>query len=108
VRAWRAVSGLLGAFLTKYELLDIENLPKEINIPEIQKALNILKEMSFSKKEKDIYNAQLNLLHKGEEDRAHNKNKSKKDFKNKKSSIFETIVSSMKKFLEYFSKIYKK
>ena len=50
------------AVLTNHDLLGIKNLPIEINTPEIKKALRIMKEMSFNKLEREIYNSHLDFL----------------------------------------------
>jgi len=50
------------AVLTKYVLLVEQELPQEINIPEIKKALKIMKEMNLSKGEREIYNSHLDFL----------------------------------------------
>ncbi len=50
------------ALLTRYDLLDATNLPKEIDFPEIKKALQVMQEMSFSVKEREMYEAHLDFL----------------------------------------------
>jgi predicted transposase/invertase (TIGR01784 family) len=50
------------AVLTKYDLLNIEDLPEKINLPEIKKALKIMHEMSLNKEEREVYNSHLDFL----------------------------------------------
>ena len=50
------------AVLTNHNLLNVKDLPKEINIPEIKKALRVMKEMSLSRNEREIYNSHLDFL----------------------------------------------
>ena len=49
-------------FLAKYELLDIENLPKELDNPKIRKAIEIVNVMNFTKAEKEAYEGRLKWL----------------------------------------------
>ncbi len=49
-------------FLAKYELLDIENLPKELDNPKIRKAMEIVNIMNFTKAEKEAYEERLKWL----------------------------------------------
>ena len=49
-------------FLAKYELLDIENLPKELDNPKIRKAIEIVNVMNFTKAEKEAYEERLKWL----------------------------------------------
>jgi predicted transposase/invertase (TIGR01784 family) len=84
------------AFLTKYDLLKLRNLPEELNVPEIKKALKILKEMHLSKNELEIYNSQLSAIRKfAEED------KNQKNNKDKKTSIFKLVTSSAKSLIDF-------
>jgi len=59
------VKGMLDAWvaiLTRYALLDVNNLPTQINTPEIKKALQIMQEMEFTAYERDLYNTHLDFL----------------------------------------------
>ncbi|MBS0290776.1 MAG: Rpn family recombination-promoting nuclease/putative transposase [Proteobacteria bacterium] len=47
------------AFLTRQDLLNQNNLPKEINQHHIQKALNVLNIMNFTPQEREAYEANL-------------------------------------------------
>ena len=49
-------------FLAKYELLDIENLPKELDNPKIRKAIEIVNVMNFTKAEREAYEERLKWL----------------------------------------------
>ena len=48
--------------LTKYELLDMKDLPEKINLPEIKKALKVMYEMNLNKDEREIYDSHLDFL----------------------------------------------
>jgi predicted transposase/invertase (TIGR01784 family) len=50
------------ALLTKYELLNFKDLPKEINDFEIKKALKAMKEMNLTRNERELYDAHLDFL----------------------------------------------
>ena len=50
------------AVLTRYVLLNAKSLPKEIDFPEIKKALSIMQEMKFNEHERDMYDAHLDFL----------------------------------------------
>ena len=50
------------AVLTKHDLLNIEELPEEINTTEIKKAIKVMQEMSMNEIERDTYNAHLDFL----------------------------------------------
>jgi predicted transposase/invertase (TIGR01784 family) len=50
------------ALLTRYDLLDVKELPKEIDFPEIKKALKVMQEMKFSDEEREMYNMHLDFL----------------------------------------------
>ncbi len=50
------------AFLTRYDLLNSDKLPKELNNPSLKKALNVLEVMSFTKVERDAYEDHLKWL----------------------------------------------
>jgi len=50
------------AVLTKYDLLDIKDLPDKINLPEIKKALTVMYEMNLNKEEREIYDSHLDFL----------------------------------------------
>jgi predicted transposase/invertase (TIGR01784 family) len=50
------------AFLTRHDLLDIKKLPKELDDPKVQKALDVLEEMNFTKKEREAYEDHLKWL----------------------------------------------
>jgi len=50
------------AVLTKYSLLNVKELPQEINIPEIKKALKVMREMQLSQTEREIYDSHLDFL----------------------------------------------
>lgn len=45
--------------LTKYSLLDRKKLPKQMNKPEIKKALKVMNEMTFSALEREVYNSHI-------------------------------------------------
>ncbi len=83
-------------FLTKHDLLDVENLPEAINVPEIKKALNLIRDMHLSKNEKKIYNSQLDALH-----RCIVEDKNKTGAKKKKTSIFEFTKSEVRNFIDF-------
>ncbi len=51
-----------GCFLTKYDLLDKNKLPKKLVDAGIEKALNVLDEMNFTKKERELYEDHLKWL----------------------------------------------
>jgi predicted transposase/invertase (TIGR01784 family) len=50
------------AVLTKYDLFNIKDLPEEVNIPEIKKALRVMEEMTMNEEERDVYNSHLDFL----------------------------------------------
>ena len=50
------------ALLTRYDLLDAKKLPKEIDFPEIKKALKVMREMKFNEEEREMYNMHLDFL----------------------------------------------
>jgi predicted transposase/invertase (TIGR01784 family) len=50
------------AVLTKYDLLNITELPDKINMPVVQKALKVMHEMNLSKEEREIYDSHLDFL----------------------------------------------
>ncbi len=50
------------AILTNYNLLNTKDFPKEITTPEIHKAITVMKEMSLSKLEREVYNSHLDFL----------------------------------------------
>jgi predicted transposase/invertase (TIGR01784 family) len=50
------------AFLTRTDLLNIDNLPKELNDKSIQKALEVLQVMNFSPEEREFYEDHLKWL----------------------------------------------
>jgi len=50
------------AFLSKYELLDRNKLPKELNTEEVKKALEVVDVMNFSQEERDAYEGRLKWL----------------------------------------------
>jgi predicted transposase/invertase (TIGR01784 family) len=50
------------AFLTRHDLFDMKQLPKELNNPQLQKALDVLEEMNFTKKEREAYEDHLKWL----------------------------------------------
>jgi len=49
-------------FLTKHQLMDSKNLPKELRLPEISKAMQVLDVMNFDKEEREEYEARLKWL----------------------------------------------
>jgi predicted transposase/invertase (TIGR01784 family) len=49
-------------FLTRYDLLETNKLPKELNNPELQKALDVLEVMNFTKQEREAYEDHLKWL----------------------------------------------
>ena len=53
---------LWSSFLTRYDLLQIESLPSEINKPELKKALTILQQINFTEAEHDAYEDRLKWL----------------------------------------------
>jgi predicted transposase/invertase (TIGR01784 family) len=50
------------AFLTRHDLLDRSNLPKELNDSELKKALTVLEVMNFSEEEREAYEGHLKWL----------------------------------------------
>ncbi len=50
------------AFLTRHELLNKDNLPKELDNDSLKKALNVLEVMNFTKEERDAYEDHLKWL----------------------------------------------
>jgi predicted transposase/invertase (TIGR01784 family) len=50
------------AFLTRNDLLDKQNLPKELDDPSLKKALNVLEVMNFGPEERDFYEDHLKWL----------------------------------------------
>ncbi len=50
------------AFLTRNDLLIGDNLPKELNNPDLKKAINVLNIMNFSAEERDAYEDRLKWL----------------------------------------------
>ena len=50
------------AVLTKYDLLNSAQLPREINDPKIKKALEVMQEMDMTRKERDLYEGHLNFV----------------------------------------------
>lgn len=50
------------AFLTRHDLLIADNLPKELNDASLQKALNVLEIMNFTKEEREAYEGHLKWL----------------------------------------------
>ncbi len=50
------------AVLTKYDLLNSAQLPREINDPKISKALEVMQEMDMTKMERDLYEGHLNFI----------------------------------------------
>jgi len=50
------------AFLTKHDLLDSDNLAENFNIPELKKAIGVLKIMNFSPEEREEYEDRLKWL----------------------------------------------
>ena len=50
------------AFLTRNDLLIADNLPKELNNPDLKKAINVLKVMNFSDEEREAYEDHLKWL----------------------------------------------
>lgn len=50
------------AILTRYDLLNPETLPKELDKPEIRKALHVMEEMSMTELEREQYEAHLDFL----------------------------------------------
>jgi predicted transposase/invertase (TIGR01784 family) len=50
------------AFLTKHELLDRKNLPKELDNARLKKALEVLEVMNFSEEEREAYEGHLKWL----------------------------------------------
>lgn len=49
-------------FLTRHDLLDTKKLPKELNDPQLKKALGVLEEMNFTKQEREAYDDHLKWL----------------------------------------------
>ena len=47
------------AFLTRHDLLNKDNLPKELNDVSLKKALNVLDVMNFTKEEREAYEEHL-------------------------------------------------
>jgi len=50
------------AFLSRHELFDKNNLPKQFNKPVIKKALKVLEVMNFTAEERDLYEGHLKWL----------------------------------------------
>jgi predicted transposase/invertase (TIGR01784 family) len=50
------------AVLTKYDLLNVKDLPKEINDYAIKKALKAMQEMNLTLEERELYNSHLDFL----------------------------------------------
>lgn len=50
------------AFLMRNDLLNSDNLPKELNNPDLKKAINVLNVMNFSAEERDAYEDRLKWL----------------------------------------------
>jgi hypothetical protein len=45
-----------------YHLLDIKNLPEKLNIQEIKKALQVMREMKFNEEEREFYKQHLDFF----------------------------------------------
>ena len=50
------------AFLTRYDLLKVNNLPKELDTPGLKKAITVLEVMNFSEEEREAYEDHLKWL----------------------------------------------
>lgn len=50
------------AFLTRNDLMNPDNLPKELNDPSLKKAINVLKVMNFTPEEREAYEDHLKWL----------------------------------------------
>ena len=50
------------AFLTRHNLLNKDKLPKELNDPRLEKALEVIEVMNFNAEERDAYEAHLNWM----------------------------------------------
>jgi len=50
------------SFLTKHNLLNPDNLPKELNNRDLKKALNVLNIMNFSEEERSAYDDHLKWM----------------------------------------------
>jgi len=50
------------AFLTRNDLLTLDNLPKELNDPNLKKAINVLNVMNFTPEEREAYEDHLKWL----------------------------------------------
>lgn len=50
------------AFLTRNDLLTLDNLPKELNDPNLKKAINVLSVMNFTPEEREAYEDHLKWL----------------------------------------------
>jgi predicted transposase/invertase (TIGR01784 family) len=50
------------AFLTRNDLLTLDNLPKELNDPDLKKAINVLNVMNFTPEEREAYEDHLKWL----------------------------------------------
>lgn len=50
------------AFLTRYDLLKVNNLPKELDNPSLKKAITVLEVMNFSEEEREAYEDHLKWL----------------------------------------------
>ena len=50
------------AFLTRNDLLIADNLPKELNDPNLKKAINVLSVMNFTPEEREAYEDHLKWL----------------------------------------------
>jgi predicted transposase/invertase (TIGR01784 family) len=49
-------------FLSRHDLLDMKELPEQLNDPQLQKALGVLEEMNFTKEEREGYEDHLKWL----------------------------------------------
>lgn len=50
------------AFLTRNDLMNVDNLPKELNDPSLRKAINVLNVMNFTPEEREAYEDHLKWL----------------------------------------------
>ncbi len=50
------------SFLTRHDLMNIENLPKELDNPELKKALDVLDHINFGEEEREAYENRLQWL----------------------------------------------
>ncbi|MEM7174881.1 MAG: Rpn family recombination-promoting nuclease/putative transposase [Chlamydiota bacterium] len=58
----RSSLDMWSAFLTRHDLLNVNNLPKNLDKPELKKALKVLDVMNFTEEEREAYESHLKWL----------------------------------------------